>query len=58
MVNALTCCKRIVLNPSSSTMFDDVADRVSGLASIYGSFIEGFDTAGPRDAKALLDELG
>jgi predicted ATPase len=28
------------------------------LAEIYGWFIEGFDTADLKDAKALLDELG
>jgi hypothetical protein len=27
------------------------------LAEIYGWFTEGFDTAGLKDAKALLDEL-
>jgi hypothetical protein len=27
------------------------------LAEIYGWFTEGFDTAGLRNAKALLDEL-
>jgi len=27
------------------------------LAPIYGWFTEGFDTAGLRDAKVLLDEL-
>jgi hypothetical protein len=27
------------------------------LAEIYGWFTEGFDTADPKDAKALLDEL-
>jgi predicted ATPase len=27
------------------------------LAPVYGSFTEGFDTAGLKDAKALLDEL-
>jgi hypothetical protein len=29
----------------------------STLAEIYGWFIEGFDTADLKDAKALLDEL-
>jgi predicted ATPase len=28
------------------------------LASIYGWFTEGFDTADLQEAKALLDELG
>ena len=28
------------------------------LAEIYNWFIEGFDTADLKDAKALLDELG
>ena len=28
------------------------------LATIYGWFTEGFDTADLKDAKALLDELG
>ena len=28
------------------------------LADIYGGFTEGFDTADPKDAKTLLDELG
>jgi predicted ATPase len=28
------------------------------LAPIYGWFTEGFDTAGLREAKALLDQLG
>jgi predicted ATPase len=28
------------------------------LASIYGWFTEGFDTADLQDAKALLEELG
>jgi hypothetical protein len=28
------------------------------LAEVYGWFIEGFDTADLKDAKALLDELG
>jgi predicted ATPase len=27
------------------------------LAPVYGWFTEGFDTADPKDAKALLDEL-
>jgi predicted ATPase len=27
------------------------------LAEIYGSFTEGFDTRGLKDAKSLLDEL-
>lgn len=30
----------------------------AALASVYGWFTEGFDTADLRDAKALLDELG
>jgi predicted ATPase len=34
------------------------ADEALGLlAPIYGSFTEGLDTADPREAKALLDEL-
>jgi hypothetical protein len=28
------------------------------LALVYGRFTEGFDTRDPKDAKALLDELG
>jgi hypothetical protein len=31
---------------------------VARLASVYGWFTEGFDTADLRDAKTLLDELG
>jgi hypothetical protein len=28
------------------------------LAAIYNWFTEGFDTADPKDARALLEELG
>ena len=28
------------------------------LAPVYGWFTEGFDTLDPKEAKALLDELG
>jgi predicted ATPase len=34
------------------------AEALNLLAPVYGWFIEGFDTADLKDAKALLDQLG
>jgi predicted ATPase len=65
--NALTSARRFRLRPwelraaiSLARLWRDQGRRAEAhdlLASVYGWFAEGFDTADLKDAKALLDEL-